>query len=107
MDETQAMREKITYFGRMLFDRQLTDAAGQHQCARRRARLHHPRFAGRRASGSCARSRCWCATCRATCWKAKASPRANPRPIFACITTFPTALRSSTAIRAMSGILRP
>ena len=34
MDEIQAMREKITYFGRMLFDRRLTDAAGGNISAR-------------------------------------------------------------------------
>ena len=49
MDEIQAMREKITVIGRMLFDRQLTDAAGGNISARVGERVCiTPRFAGQK-----------------------------------------------------------
>jgi L-fuculose-phosphate aldolase len=47
MDDIQAMRERITAFGRMLFDRQLTDAAGGNISARVGERICiTPRYAG-------------------------------------------------------------
>jgi L-fuculose-phosphate aldolase len=49
MDEIQAMRERIIYFGRMLFDRKLTDAAGGNISARVGNRVCiTPRFAGQK-----------------------------------------------------------
>jgi L-fuculose-phosphate aldolase len=49
MDDIQAMREKITVIGRMLFDRQLTDAAGGNVSARVGDRVCiTPRFAGQK-----------------------------------------------------------
>jgi L-fuculose-phosphate aldolase len=49
MDDIQAMRERIIYFGRMLFDRQLTDAAGGNVSARVGDKVCiTPRFAGQK-----------------------------------------------------------
>lgn len=49
MHEIQAMRQKITVIGRMLFDRQLTDAAGGNISARVGERICiTPRFAGQK-----------------------------------------------------------
>lgn len=49
MDKIQAMREKITRIGRMLFDRQLTDAAGGNISARVGDRICiTPRYAGQK-----------------------------------------------------------
>ena len=49
MDEIQAMREKITTIGRLLFERQLTDAAGGNISARVGEHVCiTPRFAGQK-----------------------------------------------------------
>lgn len=49
MDTIQTMRERITYFGRMLFERQLTDAAGGNISARVGDLVCiTPRFAGQK-----------------------------------------------------------
>lgn len=49
MDEIQAMREKITQIGRMVFDRQLTDAAGGNISVRVGDRICiTPRYAGQK-----------------------------------------------------------